>query len=69
MTLEERLIALESRLAHFERMADDLSDVIARQDRALEIMAHRQTRLIERLRLLEGGLERSPQDDRPPPHY
>lgn len=67
--LQDRLVALESRVAHYERMAEELSDVIARQDRAMDIMAAKLQRLIERLRSVEAGGERSPQDDKPPPHY
>ncbi|HVI51053.1 MAG TPA: SlyX family protein [Candidatus Sulfotelmatobacter sp.] len=67
--LEERLTALEIRVAHYENMAEDLSDVIARQDRTIDLMAVKLQRLIERLRSIEAGGERSPQDDKPPPHY
>lgn len=67
--LKERLAALEARIAHYERMTDDLSEVIARQDRAIDLMAAKLQRLLERLRAVETGADRSPQDDRPPPHY
>lgn len=67
--LNERLIQLESRIAHYERMAEDLSDVIARQDRIIDLVSAKVQRLIERLRSVEAGREHSPQDDRPPPHY
>jgi len=67
--LNERITALEIRVAHYEQMAEDLSDVIARQDRVIDIMSSKLQRLIERLRSVESGGERSPQDDKPPPHY
>jgi SlyX protein len=67
--LQERLTALEMRIAYYEAMNDDLSDVIARQDRTIDIMAAKLQRLIERLRTMETGMDRSPQDDKPPPHY
>lgn len=67
--LEARVVELEIRLAHFERMAEDLSTVIAGQGRAIDLMSHQLRRLTERLREAETGWERSPQDDRPPPHY
>jgi SlyX protein len=69
MDSEDRITALESRVAHYERMAEDLSDVIARQDRAIDVLTLQLHRLAERLRNLEAGADRSPQDDRPPPHY
>lgn len=68
-TLERRLIELESRVAHHERMAEDLSSVIADQGRTIDMLNERVRRLIGRLRELEAGWERSPQDDKPPPHY
>jgi SlyX protein len=68
-TLENRLIALESRLAHHERMADDMSDVLATQQRTIDLLSARIGRLRDRLKDIEDGSDRSPQDDRPPPHY
>lgn len=67
--LERRLIELESRVAHHERMAEDMSSVIADQGRTIDVLSERVRRLISRLRELEAGWERSPQDDKPPPHY
>ncbi|WP_431854181.1 SlyX family protein [Azospirillum sp.] len=67
--VERRLIDLESRLAHHERMAEELSSVVFEQGRAIDLLTAQVRRLRERLMLLEAGAERSPQDDRPPPHY
>ena len=67
--VEARLIDLESRIAHYERMAEDLSSVIAEQGRTIDMMSERMRRLIGRLREMESGWDRSPQDDKPPPHY
>jgi len=68
-TLERRLIELETRIAYHERMAEDLSSVIAEQGRTIDLLSERVQRLIQRVRELEQGWERSPQDDKPPPHY
>jgi SlyX protein len=67
--LEARIVELESRLAHFERMAEDLSAVMAEQGRALDLVTLQCRRLVERVRELEAGPGRSPQDEPPPPHY
>ncbi|PKU23740.1 SlyX family protein [Telmatospirillum siberiense] len=67
--LEDRLIALESRLAHHERMADEMSDVLTDQQRAIDLLTARIRRLQDRLKDVELGADRSPQDDKPPPHY
>lgn len=68
-SFEDRLIALESRLAHHERMADEMSDVLAGQQRAIDLLTAQLLRLRDRMRDVELGSERSPQDDKPPPHY
>ncbi|MBF0374055.1 MAG: SlyX family protein [Alphaproteobacteria bacterium] len=67
--LEHRLIELEARLAHHERMAEEMSAVMARQDREIERLTSHVRQLVERLRGVEAGWERSPQDDKPPPHW
>lgn len=67
--LEARLIDLESRIAHYERMAEDLSSVIAEQGRTIDLLTERMRRMITRMRDMEAGWDRSPQDDKPPPHY
>ncbi|WP_029010158.1 SlyX family protein [Azospirillum halopraeferens] len=66
---ESRLIDLESRLAHHERMAEELSAVLYAQGRTIEALTARVRRLTERLAAVEAGGPRSPADDRPPPHY
>lgn len=67
--LEQRLVDLESRAAHFERMADDLSDIIAQQSNTIALLTAQVRRLAERLGDVEGGWRPSPQDSKPPPHY
>lgn len=66
---EQRLIALESRLTHHERMAEEMSDVIAEQQRTIDLLTTQLRRLGERMRDMSAGWSQSPQDDRPPPHY
>lgn len=68
-SLEARLVELESRLAHHERMAEELSALAAGQGRAIELLTGQVRRLTERLLDAEAGWQRSPQDDKPPPHY
>jgi SlyX protein len=67
--MEDRLIALETRLAHHERTTEELSDVITAQGRTIDLLTAQLRRLRERLGEMEAGWDRSPQDDRPPPHY
>ncbi len=67
--MQQRLIALETRLTHYERMADEMSDVIADQQRTIDLLTMQVRRLSERLRDMAAGWSPSPQDDKPPPHY
>ena len=67
--LEKKLIALESRLTHHERMAEELSDVMAEQQRTIDLLTAQVRRLTGRLQEMAAGWSSSPQDDKPPPHY
>lgn len=62
--------AIEERLAHLERVADDLNEVVARQAREIEVLTRRVQMLMEReaARELEGGGGVIVGDERPP-HY
>ena len=60
----------EAQLAHLERTIDDLSDVIARQDKEIETLKRRVQLLMER----EAGREAEGSGgvvmgDERPPHY
>jgi SlyX protein len=68
-SLEDRLIALETRLAYHERMADEVSEVLATQQRTIDLLIAKLRRLRDRLADVESGLERPAQDEKPPPHY
>jgi SlyX protein len=67
--IEDRLIALESRIAHHERMAEELSDVMAAQAGTIDQLQRRLRQVTDKLLELMAERDHSPQDDRPPPHY
>lgn len=66
---EARIVELETRAAHHERMAEELSAVLAEQGRTIDRLSAQIRMLADRLREAEAGWGRSPQDERPPPHY
>ena len=66
---DDRLTELESRLAHHERAAEDFSDVLAEQARALDDLSRRLQRLTDRVAALEADWGVAPPDERLPPHY
>jgi SlyX protein len=61
---------IEERLAHLERLAEDLSDVVATQGREIERLTERVRRLMDREAMREsegtGGVILG---DERPPHY
>ena len=67
--INSRLTELETRLAHHEYMAEELSEVMARQQDEIAQLNQLVRRLIGRMRELETGPTTAPQDERPPPHY
>jgi len=67
--VEHRLTELEMRLAHHERMAEELSSVMFEQGRTIDLLTAQGRRLRDRVAELESGMSRAPQDEPPPPHY
>ncbi len=66
--LERRLIEVEQRLSFSERMAEDLSGVVAEQARLIDALDRKLAEL--RKRFEEAATwQPSPQDEQPPPHY
>ncbi|MEA1676393.1 SlyX family protein [Nitrospirillum sp. BR 11163] len=68
-SVEQRLIDLEMRITHHERMAEELSQVVADQGQMIDMLTARVRRLLARLQEAEAGWRPSPQDEKPPPHY
>lgn len=64
-----RVVELEIRLTHQERMAEELSSVIADQGRLIDRLTERLRALADRLTDAESAWRPSPQDEKPPPHY
>ncbi|WP_142848967.1 SlyX family protein [Telmatospirillum sp. J64-1] len=67
--LEKRIATLEIALAHAEASIQDLSDMAARQWAEIDSLTTQARLLKDRVRALEAGVDRSPSDDKPPPHY
>ena len=67
--IRQRLIDVESRLAYHERVAEELSDVIAAQDKTINTLIAHVRNLLNRLDDREADWAPSPQDSKPPPHY
>lgn len=66
---ESRLTELETRLAHHERMAEEMSAVLFEQGRTIDLLTAQTRRLRDRVAELESSMPRASQDEPPPPHY
>lgn len=60
---------LEERIAHLTRMAEDLSDVVARQENEIAQLKRRVQMLMEREAERELMGNDAPAAHQPPPHY
>lgn len=67
--LTARLAELETRLAHFERVSEDLSDVVARQGQQIDRLKQQVGALSSRVLDLQQDWRPGVTDDKPPPHY
>ncbi len=68
-TLSQRLIDIELRLAHSERVTEDLSAIVARQAAEIDLLNRKVEVLSGRLKDATAQWDLSPQDSKPPPHY
>lgn len=69
MDKDERLSQIEAALAHVTRMADELSEVVARQERELTQLSRRVGLLMEREAAREAEDGVIPLADQRPPHW
>ncbi|MEJ2019566.1 MAG: SlyX family protein [Maritimibacter sp.] len=68
--MSDRILALEEQLAYLTRTVEELSDVIARQDREIDRLTSRQQMLMEREAAREADATNSiPLADQRPPHW
>ncbi|WP_392890962.1 SlyX family protein [Pseudomonas migulae] len=68
MSLEERVIDLESQLAFQDDTIQALSDVLATQQRAVERLQLQMAALLKRQEEMAGQFETF-EEEAPPPHY
>ncbi|SEK50783.1 SlyX protein [Pacificibacter marinus] len=65
---ETRMLALEEQIAHLTKTVEDLSDVVARQEKVIDISTRRLAMLMQREagREADGGGTIALADQRPP---
>ena len=64
-----RLDAIEEKVAHLERALNELSDVVARQQKELDQATDRHQRLLDKLAAIESDWAPGAAADEKPPHY
>lgn len=70
MTLQDdRLVDLESRLAHQENLIDALNAQLVEQQARLTDLESLNRELLNRFRSLAASIPAAGGDDQPPPHY
>jgi len=68
--MDDRVTKLEELAAHLNEVVDDLSDIVARQEKELAVLGRRMAIVMEReaqRELAEGGTV--PLTDQKPPHW
>ena len=68
MSLEERVMDLESRLAFQDDAIEAMNDVLVTQQRVVERLQLQMTALLKRQEEMAGQFETF-EEDAPPPHY
>jgi SlyX protein len=64
-----RIDAIEEKLAHLERAVNELSDVVARQQKEIDAALDRNQRLMDKIAALEAESGPSATAYEKPPHY
>ena len=68
--MDERLSRMEEEIAHLRKAVDDLSDVVARQTREIELLTRRSAMLMARAAEAEAEASGAiPLADQKPPHW
>jgi len=67
--MSDRLDTLEEKVAHLERALGELSDVVARQQKELDLALQRNQRLLDKIAALESDSGPSATAYEKPPHY
>ena len=67
--IPDQLATIEEKLAHLERAVNDLSDVVARQQKELDRATDRHQRLMDKMAAMESDMGASATAEEKPPHY
>ncbi len=66
---EERLVDIESKLAHQEQLIDELNDVVTKQQEQIMQIEKLCNSLVNRIRVMDDSQTDDAGQNEPPPHY
>ena len=64
-----RIVALEVRVAHQDRVIEDLNTLVTEQWKQIDALAKQVERMTDRLQRVEENAPSSDAPEPPPPHY
>ena len=64
-----RIVALEVRVAHQDRVIEDLNTLVTEQWKQIDALAKQVERMTDRLQRVEENAPSSDTPEPPPPHY
>jgi SlyX protein len=67
--MEERITELELRFMHQEQTINELNETVCRQDRAIAMLERELGRIREQFLTLSPSINRTADEEEPPPHY
>jgi uncharacterized coiled-coil protein SlyX len=67
--MEERVTELELRFMHQEQTINELNETVCRQERSIARLERELGRMQEQFLTLSPSINRTPDEEEPPPHY
>jgi len=67
--MEERITELELRFMHQEKTINDLNETVCRQELAIARLERELGRIREQFLILSPSINRTADEEEPPPHY
>jgi SlyX protein len=67
--MEERITELEVRIMHQEKTINELNETVCRQELAIARLERELGRMREQFLTLSPSINRTPEEEDPPPHY
>ncbi len=67
--MDQRVMNLEIRFMHQERTIQELNDIVCRQEAVLEKLERELRQVQEQLQQVIPSMNRTEEEEEPPPHY